>query len=108
VIVFQNVLGRPAGLWDTGVPVRETGLIGNGRFAWYRGARGVVVRAVGGGPTIGAGLGALAATASADGNTIALTTGRTLVFIDAGSGRPVGRLPLSSGWIAWLQAADPS
>jgi hypothetical protein len=105
-IVFMNALGRPTAVWHTGVPVREIGLTGNGRYAWYRGANGVVLRAVSGGPTIGAGLNALCAVASPDGRTIALTTGRALVFVDAIFGRTLGRLPLNAGWLAWLDDAN--
>jgi hypothetical protein len=104
VIVFFNPAGHTVGRWYTGVPVRQIGLLAGGRLVWYRGASGVVARAVSGSRLLGAGLHAVAVAASPDGRTAVFSTGSRLVFVDTAGGRTLGTLPVRAGWLAWTQA----
>jgi hypothetical protein len=102
IILFYDSAGRLHGRWDTGVAADTVGLLDHGKFAYYtRPGQTVVYQRQTGDVFLDAEGTILAAAASPDGRTLALSNPAAIVFTDVASNRQRFELPVVARWLAW-------
>ncbi len=109
VILFYDSAGRLHGRWDTGIAADTVGLLDDGRFAYYtRPNQTVVYQRKTGDVFIDAEGSILAAAASPDGRTLALSNPEAIIFTDVASSRQRFELPVVARWLAWTPPGQPA
>jgi hypothetical protein len=104
VILFYDSAGHLDGRWDTGIAADTIGLFNDGKFAYYtRPSQTVVYQRKTGEVFLDAQGTILAAAASPDDKTLALSNPAAIVFTDVASGRQRFELPVVARWLAWTQ-----